>query len=285
MEASAYPRVCAEMNRVFHTIDRQLYSILVFQLHTDPNVAAFTIALWVWLEHVTLSSLVGKIKSSSLEMIKGLANEAVFVLRCITAVDPPHLPSHFSFFSISPATSDPEISLTQALVGKHLSLDFLRQNRAAAAFGIKKVVNGGCVRALKDLMEMASATPQTARQLDSPSASSSSSRSVPGPLPRALGFSEVPRDRRSLFATFLRGFPVGEEEIKSFFKDMFDGRECVEAVSMQPVKQPNQQPLFGVIVFTTPGIIHFVLNGTYKVKLSINGKPVRVRKYIPKPAF
>nr|GLL40070.1 hypothetical protein DM860_009457 [Ipomoea trifida] len=120
---AAYPEVPVKMMNDFHAIDRQLYSILVFELQRDPK----------------------KIVLLPIKSIDGLADEAVACLRCITDA------------MSSDAT---EILLTQNLIGKHLSLKFFHENRAKALCGIRMVVENVCVKVLEDLMKMANAKRQ-----------------------------------------------------------------------------------------------------------------------------
>nr|GLL33566.1 uncharacterized protein LOC109192891 [Ipomoea trifida] len=142
---AAYPEVPVKMMNDFHAIDRQLYSILVFELQRDPKVSVYMVALWIWLEYNKIKNVVQKIVLLPIKSIDGLADEAVACLRCITDA------------MSSDAT---EILLTQNLIGKHLSLKFFHENRAKALCGIRMVVENVCVKVLEDLMKMANAERQ-----------------------------------------------------------------------------------------------------------------------------
>ncbi|VFQ81329.1 unnamed protein product [Cuscuta campestris] len=267
-----YPEVPIEMTKLFHRIDRELYSALVFNLQCNPRASMLAIAFWIWLEHITLENVVTKILlSSSLEMINGLFNEAVICLGCIA--------NTMCYFSHTSS----ELSLTQHLLGQHLSLKYLYENRVVASDGIKNIVSRVCLKALKDLMEMAIHINTQQHLVQSEMAHINcflgdlSSQS--GGVPRRMPTIKAPKGKRTMFATFSKGIPVCEGEIRLFFEEMFG--DCIDSISMQVVK-PNEQPLFALVVFTTPGIIDFILNGTAKAKFSINGKPVWMRKFLPK---
>ncbi|XP_031117588.1 uncharacterized protein LOC116021118 [Ipomoea triloba] len=141
---TAYPEVPVKLMNHFHAMDRELYSILVFVLERDPKVSVIIIALWIWLEHNKINCAVQKIlSSSSIKLINGLADEAVACLRCITD----------AMYLFSSDAS--EVSLTQKVLGKKLSLNFFHENRAKALDWIRVIVEDVCVKELGDLMNLA----------------------------------------------------------------------------------------------------------------------------------
>ncbi|RAL45592.1 hypothetical protein DM860_009456 [Cuscuta australis] len=273
MEA-VYPEVPVEMSKLFHAIDRQLYSILVFNLQCDPKVSMLTIAFWIWLEHITFKDVVAKVLSLSFEMIDGLFGEAVICLGCIA--------NTMYHFSHAPT----EFFLTQYLLRQHFCLKYVYENQASASARIKKIVSGVCVKALDDLKAMAISnnTQQHLAQsevalIDYFLGESSSSSQSGGVVPLQMPTIKAPKGRRTMFATFSKGFPVYEAEIRRFFGKMFG--DCIDSITMQEVN-PGELPLYALIVFTTPGILDFILNGTEKAKLCIGGKQVWMRKSVPK---
>nr|GME15298.1 Rho guanine nucleotide exchange factor [Ipomoea batatas] len=244
---TAYPEVPVKLMNHFHAMDRELYSILVFVLERDPKVSVIIIALWIWLEHNNINCAVQKIlSSSSIKLINGLADEAVACLRCITD----------AMYLFSSDAS--EVSLTQKVLGKKLSLNFFHENRAKALDGIRVIVEDVCVKELGDLLNLAM-------------------QQRFGGL-RFTGEYE-PKEKRKMFATFSKGHPVFKWELWGYFNRMYG--DCVESISMQVVK-PNEQSLFAVIVFTSSAIVGLVLRGLEKAKFTIKGKHVWMRKFIPK---
>ncbi|XP_019164516.1 PREDICTED: uncharacterized protein LOC109160698 isoform X1 [Ipomoea nil] len=210
-----------------------------------------------------------------------------------------------------------EISLTQNLLGKQLSLKFFHENRAEALYGIRMIVEDVCVKVLGDLVKMAikRTTEQellkTQMVMMPPSVSEpmiprfgglrvsgESSQSVVPPVDPmiqrfgGLGLTDEssesvmpplllnePKDVRTMFATFSKGYPVFETELWGYFNRMFG--DCVESISMQVVK-PNEQSLFALVVFTSSAIVDLVLRGLAKAKFTIKGKNVWMRKFIPR---
>lgn len=219
-----------EMFRNFHTIDRKVYSILVFELGHDPFESVQTIALWIWLERTGFNNVVQKVLSLPRNLIKELAVEAMACLKYINK---------------DATLQCCEISLTQQTVGERFSPKFLLDNRVEASRGVQEVVAEVCVKALEDLMV------------------------VP-----------PPREGRTMFATFSKGYPVSEQEIRGFFTEVLG--DCIESVHMQAVKPPQaHQPLYARIIFFNPAAIDFILNGNHMAKFTINGKHVWMRKFVP----
>ncbi|CAA2973250.1 Hypothetical predicted protein [Olea europaea subsp. europaea] len=69
---------------------------------------------------------------------------------------------------------------------------------------------------------------------------------------------EVPREDRTVFATFSGGYPVAEMEVRHFFTTVYGN--CIESFRMQEE----------------------ILDGTEKAKFTINGKHVWMRKFVPR---
>ncbi|XP_052181770.1 uncharacterized protein LOC127794583 isoform X2 [Diospyros lotus] len=90
---------------------------------------------------------------------------------------------------------------------------------------------------------------------------------------------EVHPDERTMFATFSKGYPVCEAEIRELFSLIFG--DCIESLYMQEAP-PDEQALFARIVFTSPAFVMLTLNGMEKAKFNINGKHIWLRKYVPR---
>ncbi|XP_020549517.1 uncharacterized protein LOC105161926 isoform X2 [Sesamum indicum] len=90
---------------------------------------------------------------------------------------------------------------------------------------------------------------------------------------------ENPKYARTMFATFSKGYPVSETEVRQFFTRMFGN--CIESFHMQEVG-PDEQALYARIVFHRPSFIQVILNGDTKAKFTINGKHVWMRQFIPR---
>ncbi|CAA3018482.1 Hypothetical predicted protein [Olea europaea subsp. europaea] len=89
----------------------------------------------------------------------------------------------------------------------------------------------------------------------------------------------VPPEDRTMFVTLSRGYPVAETEVRHFFTTVFGN--CIESFRMQEVG-PYEQPLYARVVFRKASFIDEILDGTEKVKFSIYGKHVWMRKFVPR---
>ncbi|XP_059431695.1 uncharacterized protein LOC132165230 [Corylus avellana] len=254
--ASPSSFVSQEEFNIFHSIDRQLYTILVVNLWRDPVESMQVMALWLWLERLGYDSVVKKMLSLPQILVNELADEAIICLNCI----------HNNLISSSSESND--IPLTQTLMEKEISLQFFLENRLNGIAGLTKIMNDVCIRALLDLMQQA--------------IERNAGRHGAGDMvqPRTPG-ADVPADDRTMFVTFSKGYPVQEWEVRDFFGRSYG--DCVESLHMQEV-QPHQQALFARIIFHKATTMEMILRGMGKVKFSINGKHVWARKFVPKRA-
>lgn len=272
-------QITVEEFRLYHTIDRALYSLLVVELQRDPLESMQTLALWIWLERTRFNDIIRKILSLPQFSITELADEAITCLKCIED----------NRFLLS--TDAGEIPLTQSLMAKEFSLLFFHENRDSATSGIRKIVTEVCLKALTDIMEKA-------LKRGSEQTLTESKMAMVAPLaesflieriaqlglgsdasPKRTKGRDVPREERTMFVTFSKGYPVAEVEIREFFSRIFG--DCIECIHMQEVKS-HEQALYARIVFVTPAIIDFILNDVPKAKFTINGKHVWMRKFVPK---
>ncbi|XVF48891.1 hypothetical protein PTKIN_Ptkin03bG0224900 [Pterospermum kingtungense] len=135
--------VSQEEFKLFHTIDRKLYTVLVINIRRDPVESIQVIALWLWLERVGFRNVVQKTLPLPYILINELADEAVTCLDII---------SNGQLASISEGN---DIPLMQSLIGGDLSLQFFHENWLLGTQGIARIVNEVCMRALKDIMQHA----------------------------------------------------------------------------------------------------------------------------------
>ncbi|KAG8367147.1 hypothetical protein BUALT_Bualt16G0042400 [Buddleja alternifolia] len=88
---------------------------------------------------------------------------------------------------------------------------------------------------------------------------------------------EESRANRTIFATFSKGYPVNEAEVREFFKRIFGN--CIESFHMQEVED-DEQALYAKVVFFRSSFIQMILNGETKAKFTINGKHVWMRQFV-----
>ncbi|PON55584.1 Rho guanine nucleotide exchange factor [Trema orientale] len=269
-----------EFNR-FHTIDRELYTLLVINLFRDPAESMQVMGMWLWLEQKGFYNVVKKMLSLPHFLINELADEAVICLKFLTSA------TETPFASYDININD--IPLIQCLMEKEITFKFFNDNRPNAAQEVAKIVNDVCVRALTDIMQQAIILENTRSQNHAMVLPTASFHSNIGRFGLYYGSSSggtpdlnevsVPPDDRTMFVTFSKGYPVFEWEVREFFTTTYG--DCIESLYMQEV-QPNEQSLFARIVFHSASTIDVILNGLSKAKFTINGKHVWMRKFIPK---
>ncbi|KAK9073403.1 hypothetical protein SSX86_007727 [Deinandra increscens subsp. villosa] len=255
IENLKHPKMTEVEFNDFHSVERELYAILVYDLWRDPIEAIQMIAIWIWLERITMESpnLTRRILTLDSHLIDKVGNEA---LLCWTCVD------NVALLFTSSVTDFP---LTNILLKKDMPIDFFRKHRDVTIAGINDVINVVCATCLKDIWDGAVAR----------NAHMDSSQMV---VSRAQN-TEIQPDERTLFVTFSRGYPVGEWEVREFVTRLFG--DCIESYYMQEVPI-GEHALFAKIVLHHASFIHMVLAGETKAKFTINGKQVWMRKFIPK---
>ncbi|XP_012077535.2 uncharacterized protein LOC105638353 [Jatropha curcas] len=248
--SSSTSLVSTEKFKLFHSIDRELYSLLVINLWRDPVESLQILALWLWMERIGYSNVVKKILSLPSILINELADEAIICLTCINQ-------DQFT-------SQNSDIPLMQSLMEKEVSLKHFHENRFSAIQGVAKIVNEVCIRAVHDIMQQAIERNATQKVM-----TAHQPTVVVG----------VPEEERTMFVTFSKGYPVEAWEVREFFTRRFG--DCIESLHMQEVES-QQQSLFARIVFNSPSIIQVILSGLDKAKFNINGKHVWARKFVPK---
>lgn len=280
MAAAPSPIITLEELKMIHEIDRNLYSFLTNDLQRDPFDSMRVMAVWLWLEQLGFKDVVKNISCLSHILVGEMANEAT---RCLTYL------TNFNPFNPSPDRID--LPLTQNLLGSQMTPNFFFENRGAAIMGIGKTLTDICVDALTDLMhqaierDTAQALAETQIAMSSFMENGFSRMNINDfhrTNPRFNKGSKVVHlhpDDRTMFATFSKGYPVPERDIREFFTAMYG--DCVETIHMQEV-QFGEQSLYARIVFYDPNVITVVLNGVEKAKFTIKGKHIWMRKFVPK---
>ncbi|OVA00808.1 hypothetical protein BVC80_9083g116 [Macleaya cordata] len=262
--------ITIEELRSFHSIDRELYSRLVLNLHRDPFQSMQIIALWICLEQVGYPNIILKMLFLTDDAVNSIADEGVHILNCITSEIPPPISTNIN---VTPLTLD-------LMNNQEISLQFLYENRLTALSGIMKIVNEVCFKAFEDILWLAlgnaAAVPYpTTVIVPEFGESSSFTRSGLNP-PTPKNDIDVPQGERTLFITFSRGYPITEREIRNFFVRSYG--DCVEAIYMQDIT-PNEQPMYAHLVLRSASTIAVILHGKERAQFLINGKNLRVRHH------
>jgi hypothetical protein len=240
---------------MFHTIDRTLFTRLVFNLGRDPAEATQVMALWLWLEMVgkEIDMVYSKILSLPDALLNALVDESVMALACIES----------DKFPFADSASD-NIPLIQNLTKSGASLRFFHENRTGIIRGVTRIINEVCVRAFEDIVRLAQGSqeilnfpvnfsgPLMNPLLPACYSNSGVGRVHPphqiGPSEILQGFDpydlsvqrhilnteigevlsrlklsagkeekEVPPDDRTIFLTFSKGYPISQIELNEFF--------------------------------------------------------------------
>ncbi|KAL1805759.1 hypothetical protein ACET3Z_028827 [Daucus carota] len=265
MEGFAHSHTNSQVSQAklhsFHTIDRMLYAILVADLLCDPTDAMQIMAFWLWLEQAGFRNVVKRILQLPLMLIDELVHEANI---CLHFIKNPHAINEIG-----------DIHLTLRLI-KDFSFEYLHKNQTLAQSGVKIVCTNICMQAFSDLTQNAILQNEVRKRAQS-------QQQIFGNqalLPNGSGNGVVPADQRTMFVTFSKGYSVAEWEIREFLENIFG--DCIESIYMEDVTEIDDQPLFARIVFYQASMIYLILNGLSKASFIINGKHVRMRKFVPK---
>ncbi|KAH7537352.1 hypothetical protein FEM48_Zijuj03G0083400 [Ziziphus jujuba var. spinosa] len=312
--------VTQEQLNIFHSIDRKLFTRLVFNLSRDPAESTQVMALWLWLEQAERDlHFVNKILVNFPDsLLNAIADETVVALNCAES-------DRFPF----PSNNFPDIPLLRSMTNTgSLSLKFFYENRIRVIRGVTRMLNKVCARAFQDILQRvqerkaqeharlgsltsvyysnnhpynyggstvkgSDSSPHVGGGFDTSDLAfqrqimnSSETGDVLGRLQLGGGSSDVkgrdcvPVDDRTIFLTFSKGYPISEFEVKEFITKKF-GDNVIDYIYMQEVS-PEDQPLYARLVVRSVSDIGIVLSGKSKAKFSINGKHVWARKFVRK---
>lgn len=275
--------VTSDEFKLFHRIDRSLYSVLVTDLFRDPYESVQIVGWWLWLERTGSPNIVNKILHLPRFLIGEVADEAFLFILCMNDL-------------LTPSLAVGEVQMTQTIAKNDISLSFIHENRVTALQGLKTVVNEVCVPALSDLLDQALTddfrwipsqwpvrAPSTGEGSSFPfHPAGTNSRGGPSATPlrgiMQAQANEVSEHEKIVYVTFSKGYPVAEYELRQFFTNNC-GSYCIESFQMQEVK-PGEQPVFARVVLKRPLHVNSILRGAAKAKSCINGKNVWLRKFI-----
>ncbi|CAN1167766.1 hypothetical protein LINPERHAP2_LOCUS27422 [Linum perenne] len=86
-------------------------------------------------------------------------------------------------------------------------------------------------------------------------------------------------DEKTLFLTFLRGFPVTKDEVIELFTRKYGEGSVVGVMMHENLVYGEQQPLFAKIMLKSVTLVEEVLGGEKIAKFRTNGKHMWARKY------
>lgn len=274
--------ITLEELRLFHTIDREIFSRLVISLMRHPGESLLVMALYLWLENKRFPKILSKMVSQGDLVVNGLAKEASACLQTLKTKTPP-LPL------------DGGMPLTTALMGRDISFQMIYQIKFTAVAEIKLFLNDVCAFIFTDILQEVLAFPSAPQAIfhqpmvvpGFPHPLFGSIKITPLPLDHVLppgalsGWSDiiqVPVNDRTLFLTFSRGYSVTEAEVRDLFTSEFG--KCVDYVEMgSEFASSIDKPLYARMAVRSVTTIDEMLNGKNVAKFRINGKHVWARKY------
>lgn len=253
--SSSFPdiySVTQEEFNMFHTIDRTLFTRMVFSIGRDADESVRVMGLWLWLEQNGEEfNLVYKMLSFPDALIDALSDEAVMSLACIENDKFPFEPG-----------STVDIPLIQHVSKTPVSLRFFHENRLTILRGFTKICNDICHRAFRDILHALHTQRVLSRAAVASVHAFHSGDGAPGsffagtpasklvvPSFGFVGFrgegsaaaaaaiqsgisglklengkeegEAVPADERTIFLTFSKGYPISEEEVRDYFGRFF----------------------------------------------------------------
>ncbi|KAF6146747.1 hypothetical protein GIB67_009033 [Kingdonia uniflora] len=297
-----------------HTIERKIFKRLVSNLGRDIGVSMQIIALWLWLEQMGFPSVIHQVSGLPDIVLNSLAEEAVTCLRSLE--NRSSFQGRDILFTLNLmeryGISLQFIHENQICALKEVtSILVERCMRAFSDISIvpQAIKSQGGVQEGQMIPTMASNIPSFL--LTSPTQPSQVYSPIPSPawiLPDnhfskiqivnnnlEMGEpsishpnmdlmlissnlkEEAREDNRIMFVTFSRGYPVTKVELHEFLTRRYG--DCIEAIYMQD-GTPDAQPLFARVVFYSSSFIDTILGGNEKESFVINGKHVRMRRYM-----
>ncbi|KAL4301868.1 hypothetical protein GQ457_10G006670 [Hibiscus cannabinus] len=244
--ASSPSQLSLKQLKDFHNMDRIIYSRLL-TLDFEPLPCMKILAFWNTLEKFGFRNLVYGLQHLSDSWLLSVAKESIFCLQCLYSPSQEIFPwLHLDF---------PHLN---TLVPQHLLLGFLVKNRPILKRMIQGFVKDVCQVAFLDILQQ-NLTDDKGEVLKGKTSKTGSDL-----------------EDKTLFMTFSRGHPVSDKEIHGFIVRKFG--TSVEAIYMDN----NPKCLFACVALRSQSDIRKVLGGQKLVKLFINGKQVRVRRFVPK---
>ncbi|MED6176764.1 hypothetical protein PIB30_091386 [Stylosanthes scabra] len=247
----------------FHKTDRKLFCFLIFKLRHDITESLLIMALWLWLEHIGYPNLIHAIMKLQNQpyLVEAMVDEAVACLMCLETEN----------------SNRRVLVLMKKLIERDISIRIFQERRVIVMMSPKNTPNNNLSTFpglrhpfFGDIIDMMTKAPQEVATEASSNHGLLHQKIWDGKKPS----DDVPKEDRTMFLTFSRGYPVTEKEVRELFGD-----ECVESVNMGSGGNDGRQKLYAVMVLKEVATIDRILKGKRMAKLHINGKHIWTRKY------
>ncbi|KAK9154422.1 hypothetical protein Sjap_001902 [Stephania japonica] len=232
----------------FHTIDRELFARLVIDLRRDPGNSILSLALFLWFNNIGFPDLVVKLRSLPDAVVDVVGEEAAIILTYLETGTLPPL--------VQPNALDSLIPTIRGLMDSRLTFQFFQDRRIRSP-----------------MPPMAPVVPPRYVVVQDPMVTPQIGVATPMPMNESL----ATQQERAMFMTFSRGYPVSEAEVRDYFTRNYG--DCIESFHMEEV-EATQQALYARVVYYTPAMVTAILAGRESVRFVINGKHVRVRRWV-----
>ncbi|CAL9218212.1 unnamed protein product [Arabidopsis halleri] len=301
----------------FHTIDRTLFSRLVFHLNRDVDQSFLAMCFLLFLEQSGYArDVIAYLVSLPDAFVDAVANEIGVCINLLYNLD------FVSTFFAANNDDNSIIPLLLSMTGGKLTLRLINQDREIFRVGVSKNWTDVGTRAFTDLCERAHMINREkllalerekffedmkklrlSLQQENPNRLSVQQVKIASPPPRRPVEDEtnkihkekeimdakekeavVAADDRTVFLTFSKGYPISEAEVRVYFTRRFG--EVIEAVEMQEV-EANEQPLFAkmVLKLQCASMMDQIVSARSRNKFTIDGKHVWARKYVRKNPY
>ncbi|KAK9159756.1 hypothetical protein Syun_006097 [Stephania yunnanensis] len=293
---SSSSHISVEDFYAFHTIDRELFTRLVIDLRRDPGYSMLSLALFLWFNNIGFLDVVVKLRSLPDAVVDVVGEEATIILRYLeTGTLPP---------SAQLNALENLIPTIRGLMDSRLTFQFLQEQRIRVLNGVSQLMEDVCSRAFVDIVqrlavirEREAASTSVGNQpfvmptnfgvrppIVPPMAPAVPPRYVviQDPMVPQMGVAPMneslaAQQEHTMFMTFSRGYPVSEAEARDYFTRNYG--DCIDSFHMEEV-EATQQALYARVVYRTPAMVTAILAGRESVRFVINGKHVRVRRWV-----
>ncbi|KAF5729533.1 hypothetical protein HS088_TW21G01700 [Tripterygium wilfordii] len=144
-DSSTYylPPVTQEEFKMFHNIDRKLFSRLVLSLSREIGQSMQVIAFLLWLEHAGYAmNLIHQMNSLQDYILVALVDEVVLCLKCIESL----------VFDPNSKQYVKGVPLVENVTKNAVSITYFRENRIKIINEVARNMNDVCVRAFDDIV-------------------------------------------------------------------------------------------------------------------------------------
>ncbi|XP_042506606.1 uncharacterized protein LOC122082867 [Macadamia integrifolia] len=129
--------------KMFHSIDRELYSRILMDLNLRVTQARQVLVLWLWLEEIGFPNVIAKILEMSNSALRFVVDEAVI---CLDSV----------LLDYNLPSPECDLPMTISILGKDISLKFFIDHKKSLTEGMIRIMQHISSTVFEDLEQLAS---------------------------------------------------------------------------------------------------------------------------------